>query len=81
MALLNTDIFVVALSGHARMVGGGQVDLSKRFLAQTPLPNLYDGVDPNVVAQLMPFGRSISLGEPVNRAKLESLAKSVYGNG
>jgi hypothetical protein len=81
VALLNTNVFIVALSGHARIVGGGQVDLSKRFLAQTPLPSLYDGVDPALVARLIPIGKALSSGESVDRAELESLAKSVYGHG
>lgn len=80
-ALLNTRAFVVALSGHARVVGGGQLDMSERFLKETPLPDLYQGVDPHVVKRLSAFGMAITNGEAFDRATLEQLCWSVYGNG
>ncbi len=81
VAFLNTRLFMTALSGHARIVGGGQVDLSKRFLAETPIPNLYEGIDPSIVVRLETFGRQLSDGVDVDRIALEQLARTVYGHG
>jgi hypothetical protein len=40
LALLNSDVFSSLLAAHSNHVGGGQWNLSKRFVEQIPLPDL-----------------------------------------
>jgi adenine-specific DNA-methyltransferase len=40
LALLNSDIFSSLLAAHSNHVGGGQWNLSKRFVEKIPLPDL-----------------------------------------
>jgi methylase of polypeptide subunit release factors len=76
LALLNTPTFLRALAGAARIVAGGQIDMSKRFLARTPLPDLFSGIDARTVARLVAAGKQ----EPrlLDRDELERIARAIY---
>ena len=86
VALLNTDVFSQILSEFCPVVGGGQFNLSKRFITNVPLPDMIlrasrsDNQD-SVVNDLAKIGerirkRGLELS-PINQA--EELARVLYG--
>jgi hypothetical protein len=64
LAILNSRLFSRLLSASSNHVGGGQWDLSPRFINEIPLPDLTsDSFDPAVLEELSALGRSIHKGE------------------
>jgi hypothetical protein len=61
-------------------VGGGQWNLSERFVKHLPLPDLFSAaMDPALLADLSACGRDLSRGRAVEPAKLDELALAAYG--
>jgi adenine-specific DNA-methyltransferase len=57
LAILNSHIFAGLLAATANHVGGGQWDLSTRFVSNIPMPDLTSvGLDPSVVVRLSEIG-------------------------
>jgi adenine-specific DNA-methyltransferase len=86
LALLNTFTFFQVLSEFCPPVGGGQLNLSKRFSEKAPLPDLLaralasDGEDPTLT-NLAHIGRVIRERglDLAPRAEAEDLVKSLLG--
>ena len=86
VAMLNTDIFQKILAEFCPAVGGGQLNLSRRFVARVPLPDLpgralqADG-DDQVLRDLTAIGLSIKRrGLPyAPRVQAEDLTRMLYG--
>ncbi|HYU31057.1 MAG TPA: class I SAM-dependent methyltransferase [Thermoanaerobaculia bacterium] len=82
LALLNSEIFSSLLAAHSNHVGGGQWNLSKRFVAQVPLPDL-GTVEASLLSALAALGARIhsdGLAELTTdeRSRLTELADVVY---
>lgn len=60
LAILNSSLFFRLVSAVSHHVSGGQWDLSKRYVDQLPIPNLFDaGASPDLIEELSQIGRSI----------------------
>ncbi len=80
LAILNSSLFSELLSAASNHVGGGQWNLSKRFVDKIALPDLFSAdARPAVVADLCRMGNLIHDGQPINQADLDQLATAVYG--
>jgi hypothetical protein len=80
LPILNSDIFSKLLSATSNHVGGGQWNLSKRFVKYVPLPNLLrEDVGSTLIAELTMLGRDIHSGQPFNPEKREELVTAAYG--
>ena len=85
-AILNTEIFQRILAEFCPAVGGGQLNLSRRFIARVPLPDLpsrawqSDG-DDQIIRDLTFIGLSIQRrGLSYSpRAQAEDLTRALYG--
>ena len=79
LALLNSKLFSKLLSASSNHVGGGQWNLSKKFVDHIPLPNLLSGsVDPYTLARLTDVGKDIYTGEIINVEEREELVNAIY---
>jgi len=76
-AILNSGIFFEALSAIARQIGGGQFDLSDRFVSEIPLPDLFEG-KLEEVADLALFGRAMSEAKEIDSNALKRVVGSYY---
>jgi len=80
LPILNSNVFSRLLSAISNHVGGGQWNLSKRFVNAIPLPNLLSGeLDATLVAELTSIGSDIYSGRVVDTDKREDLVSAVYG--
>ena len=75
LVILNSPIFFQLVSAVSHHVSGGQWDLSKRFVIQVPLPNLFDvNVNPGLIEELSEVGGVIHKeGLPSDGLQAESL--------
>jgi hypothetical protein len=77
LASSTMDDLLAAVSNH---VGGGQWDLSTRFVDRLPLPDLLsDSVSADVFSGLVDLGYRISRGLEVSRKLIDDLALAAYG--
>ncbi len=79
ITILNSKLFSELISAVSNHVGGGQWDLSKRFVEGLPLPNLTSneiGVD--FITELAKYGKQIRAGIAVDESKSEELVKAIY---
>lgn len=80
LAVLNSCLFSKLLSASSNHVGGGQWNLSKKFVDQIPLPNLLsENVSPDILARLAEVGGNIHAGVPIDEREREELVEAVYG--
>jgi adenine-specific DNA-methyltransferase len=80
LPILNSIIFSRLLSATSNHVGGGQWNLSKRFVGEIPLPNLLSGeLDPGLVSELTLIGSEIHSGGVVDANRREQLVSAAYG--
>jgi adenine-specific DNA-methyltransferase len=79
LTILNSNLFSELLSAVSNHVGGGQWNLSKRFVKKIPLPNLtLPEIDPRLIATLADVGRQIFDGSPPNNNESEELVHTIY---
>ncbi len=79
LAILNSPIFSELLSAVSNNVGGGQWNLSPRFVNKVAIPDLSDvQVDPSVLSQLAEIGNCVRAGYPVDDEKQKELLKIAY---
>jgi len=85
LAVLNSPLFIRLVSAVSHHVSGGQWDLSKRYVRQLPIPNLFDAAaSPALIEELTEVGRTIhKQGLPPEGLSQESLATvaRAYGLG
>lgn len=80
LAILNSEIFSELLSASSNHVGGGQWDLSKRFVSNIAIPNLFDAnFDPRIIRALARNGKKIHDGLTIDDESHNNLVKSAYG--
>jgi len=80
LVVLNSRLFSKLLSASSNHVGGGQWNLSKKFVDQVPLPDLLgEQINPNILERLSELGRNIHEGESVDTQEREELVNAVYG--
>ncbi len=79
LAILNSSIFGELLAAVSNHVGGGQWDLSKRYVNKIPLPNLMEAdFNPNTISELASYGKQIHAGKFSNENDLEKLVRTIY---
>jgi adenine-specific DNA-methyltransferase len=83
LAILSSRYFSVLLSAHSNHVGGGQWNLSQRFVEKIPLPNLFREpvvVDSGLLLELASFGEKIHASglEGVNVEDLDESVRAAY---
>ena len=80
LPILNSHVFSKLLSATSNHVGGGQWNLSKRFVDNVPLPNLLSGeLDPTLITELTRVGSDIHSRGVVDTEKREELVNAAYG--
>ncbi|MHB8843322.1 MAG: HsdM family class I SAM-dependent methyltransferase [Nitrospirota bacterium] len=80
IAILSSPLVDELLSAVSNHTGGGQWNLSKRFIEKMPLPNLMiESVDIDILKELSRIGSSINSGKEFNREILNELASVIYG--
>ncbi|MGQ0655136.1 MAG: HsdM family class I SAM-dependent methyltransferase [Betaproteobacteria bacterium] len=80
LAILNSKFFSILLSGVSHHVGGGQWDLSKRFIGNVPIPDLTSsGFDPYVLSRLAKIGVQFTNGVEAVPSDLEDTVRVAYG--
>ncbi len=81
VAVLNAPIIDTLLAGVSNNVGGGQWNLSDRFVTRLPLPDLLaEGVDMGLVGELASIGAAMVHGEAYDRQRHAKLVAGVYGS-
>ena len=81
LALLNSSVFESVLALFCPQVEYGQLDLSRRFVGRTFVPDLSDvrNVSQQVIAELASIGRSISEHRQPSLDTLDEAVASAYG--
>lgn len=83
LALLNSALFGKLLQAKATHVAGGQLNLSKRYVREVPIPNLFVpysafGAPPlELLADLAECGRAIQSGN-VNWERVDEFSRAAY---
>lgn len=82
-ALFNSEPFHAVLRLFSSYVGGGQYDLSPRFVDKVPIPDLVgaarDERSGSLVAKLVNLGMHMAPQDPEWRAPVDSVVRSLYG--
>lgn len=82
-ALFNSEPFHTVLRLFSSYVGGGQYDLSPRFVNKVPIPDLVsaarDERSGSMLAQLTRLGTHMAPQDPEWRAQVNSVVRSLYG--
>lgn len=80
LAILNSSLFSKLLSASSNHVGGGQWNLSKKFVDQIPLPNLLsEDVASDTLEGLAEIGKKIHSGEAFDTLEREEFVNAAYG--
>lgn len=80
VAILSSEIFSLLLSGVSQHVGGGQWDLSRRFVGNVRMPNLLEPcINPSILGELAKFGDMMASGSNYDGDVLNSVVRVVYG--
>lgn len=80
LPILNSNVMSKLLSATSNHVGGGQWNLSKRFVDEVPLPNLLsEEIDPVLISELTRLGKLIHAGRDVDKDKHDDVVTAVYG--
>jgi adenine-specific DNA-methyltransferase len=78
LTILNSNFFYELLSALSNNVAGGQLNLSKRYVGQAPLPNLLD-TNSELVTDLALEGERLAKEGVVDFRKAEQLVRAAYG--
>lgn len=80
LALLASSPANILLSAVSNHVGGGQWDLSTRFVERLPMPDLLsEDISADIYTGLVSSGEKLRQGIEVNRRLLDDLAIAAYG--
>ncbi len=85
LAILNSESFFALVAEHSPRVGGGQFDMSPRYVDSVPLPDLsrVSGPMRGLIAELANHARKRYLGydskTPMEPEKVEALARVLLG--
>lgn len=79
VAILSSEIINSLLAANSSNVGGGQWNLSKKFIDKMPLPDLFDeSMDSFLLEELYRFGLAISNENEIDNEKLSYLVEKIY---
>jgi adenine-specific DNA-methyltransferase len=79
-AVLNSSLFFDLVSAVSNHVGGGQWNLSTKFVNRLPLPDLFsESISPKLVEQLSLYGRIMSEGHTVESKAINEAMREAYG--
>lgn len=86
VAILNSELFDKLLRARTSHVAGGQSNLSKRYVREIPIPDLFRWMDGSTTAPvpddlllgLIDSGRKLISGRSVEPGRLASFAEAVY---
>ena len=83
LAVLNSQSFAQLLSAHSNHVGGGQWNLSKRFVSSIPLPDVLK-LDAGLLEDVsrigaLIHGRGLDALSAASHAELDELVNTSYG--
>jgi hypothetical protein len=82
IGLLSSPMVSKLLPAVSVHVGGGQWNLSKKYIEAMPLPDLTSKTVPaDLVKGLAAAGKALANGEPVDETKLMGFAEAVYSLG
>ncbi len=80
LAILCSQLMNDLLPTISNHVGGGQWDLSTRFVKNMPIPNLFNKtIDISILKELSLTGELIYEGKSFNSEHLEELVRHIYG--
>ncbi len=80
LAVLNSSLFSELLSATSNHVGGGQWNLSKRFVNNIAIPDLFsDQLSPTIISELSTIGKRIQAGLAVDDKQQGELLNLLYG--
>jgi len=80
LAILNSSLFSEMLSAASNHVGGGQWNLSKRFVNNIAIPDLFsDQFIPTIISELSVIGKRIQAGLAVDDKHQGELLNLLYG--
>ncbi len=80
LAILNSEIIELLLSGVSNNVAGGQWNLSSKFIEEMPFPDLT--TQPNeIVSILGTFGADLTTGGQVDQKALSKLVRTIFRIG
>jgi len=80
LAILNSELFSNLLSAVSNNVGGGQWNLSKKFVDNIALPDLSDEhVNSIIVSNLSKIGEDIHSEAKIDEKQLQELVRKAYG--
>jgi hypothetical protein len=80
LAILNSNFFSDLIAASSRHVGGGQWDLSKQYIKNIPLPNLFAPYfNNNLLDSLGQIGRNINENDLSFKANYDEYVKQAYG--
>lgn len=74
IAYLNSRFTETLISYISVHVGGGQCDLSKKYLSSLPIP-IFEKVSPNLLQSLHKIGSNFTLGEEIDLDSLDELCE------
>jgi predicted RNA methylase len=79
LAILNSSLFSDLLSAVSNNVGGGQWNLSEKFVNKIALPDLLHNQDITTISLLANIGKRMHQGLPTDGEQLDELVHLVYG--
>ena len=80
LAILNSELFSDLLSAVSNNVGGGQWNLSKKFVDNIALPDLTDEHDNSItLSNLSKIGGDIHSEATIDEKQLQELVNKAYG--
>jgi hypothetical protein len=80
LAVLNAPVVDALLAGVSNNVGGGQWNLSKRFVSRMPLPDLFaEGVDMGLLDELTRIGTAMVRRMAYDKDRHGELVAGIYG--
>jgi hypothetical protein len=79
LALLNSQLFESLLAGVSNHVSGGQWNLSKKFVQEVPIPDLFrPDVSTSLLTEMALHGSRMLAGLPIDDSQLEKLVAELY---
>ncbi|MFN5591908.1 MAG: hypothetical protein ACK482_00410, partial [Aphanizomenon sp.] len=79
LAILSCSLINNLLASISNHIGGGQWDLSKKYISNMPIPDLMaKNLDLNALESLYKIGKLISSGEDFDSQVLNKIVLSLY---
>ena len=80
LTIINSELFSTLLSATSNSVGGGQLDLSKKYIDNVAIPDLLDAqINPEILHKLTEIGQQIASNKHVDAERHREVVSQVYG--